>query len=282
MSGSLSLHALVVDDERYARKRIVELLEERDAVEHITCADSGTAAIEHLQSNDPDVVFLDVQMPERTGIDVIDTIGPSEMPTTIFVTAYDQYTLDAFERAALDYLLKPFDNDRFDQAFCRAVETIRHKKANALTERLEHLLDASERAHSPDPKDPIPSSDAQSSSGASSSYLERVTVELPGKVRVIPVENIRYITAEDSYVRLHTKENSYLVRERMHVLEERLNPADFVRIHRSTIVRIDLVETVLRKSGGDYSVRLTDRSELDVSRSRYEALIQRLQTGISG
>lgn len=114
------------------------------------------------------------------------------------------------------------------------------------------------------------------------SYLERITIDLPGKVRVIPLEEIHYITAEDAYVKIHTADDNYLIRERMHVLEDRLDPADFVRIHRSTIVRIDLIETVLQRSGGNYAVLLKNRRKLKVRRSRHEDLLRRLEVGASG
>lgn len=267
MSESVSLNILVVDDERYARKRLVELLEGRAEVGSLRTADSGQAAIDALRANDFDLVFLDVQMPERTGIEVIDAIGPAHMPTTIFVTAYDEYTLEAFDRAALDYLLKPFDNDRFEQAFQRALEIVRLQEADALTNRLRQVLAAS------DGKVPQTSE--------SPTYLERITVDLPGKVRVIPVDAIHYITAEDAYAKIHTDEETYLIRERMHVLEDRLDPSDFVRIHRSTMVRIDLIETVLQRSGGKYAVLLSDRTKLAVSRGRHKDVLRRLKVGTS-
>lgn len=283
MSDASSLNILVVDDERYARKRLVELLDGREAVGTITRADSGTAAIEALQESSFDLVFLDVQMPEHTGIEVIDAIGPARMPTTIFVTAYDQYTLEAFDRAALDYLLKPFDDDRFEQAFQRALEQVKLRKTDALTGRLRRLLASSDSAPAEEAVHQALPSNGQRERTAETepSYLERLTVDLPGKVRVIPVEEIRYITAEDTYVKLHTNDDNYLVRERMHVLEDRLDPSDFVRIHRSTIVRIDLIETVLQRSGGNYAVLLADRTKLRVSRSRHDDLLRRLERGVA-
>lgn len=285
MSRPRPLNVLVVDDERYARQRVVGLLEGRDAVADIATATSGEEAIDELQSDSYDLVFLDVQMPKHTGIEVIDTVGPAQMPPTIFVTAYDAYALEAFDRAALDYLLKPFDDERFHEAFRRARERVRLEEADTVTDRLRRLLEATDRAGTSSTssaleREPVslPSS-SDGGQGPDGSYLERLTVDLPGKVRVIPVEDVRYITAEDAYVRLHTDEETYLIRERMHVLEDRLDPAEFVRIHRSTIVQIDLIQTVLRNSGGDYAIRLTDRTELQVSRGRYDDLLERLERG---
>ncbi len=282
MPDAPSLSVLVVDDERYARERLVDLLDPRDEVEAIDRADSGADAIDALRSESYDLVFLDVQMPERTGLEVIETIGPSNMPPTIFVTAYDQYALKAFEYAALDYLLKPFDDDRFEEAFQRGREMCSLQEAEAVADRFQRLLDASEddveNAAASGPED---ENTRERTKNDDSPYLERVTIDLPGKVRVVPVEEIRFITAEDAYVKIHTADEAFLLRERMHVLEDRLDPSDFARIHRSTIVRLDLIETVLHSSGGDYAVRLKTGEKLDVSRSRREDLLDQLQTGLA-
>ena len=271
MTQSLALRVLIVDDERYARKRLLELLDGREAVATVAQADSGEAAIRALREDAYDLVFLDVQMPERTGLDVVETIGPAEMPPTVFVTAYDEYAIKAFELSALDYLLKPFDDDRFERSFERAVQMHRLQEADDITQRFQRLLDTAEGSAS----DAASSGDAE----AEPSYIERLTIDLPGKVRVVPVEQIHHITAADAYVKIHTDEDTYLLRERMHVLEDRLDPARFARIHRSTIVQLDMVETVLHRSGGDYAVRLTDRTELKVSRSRRDDLLEQLKTG---
>jgi two-component system LytT family response regulator len=274
MTEPLSLRVLIVDDERYARERLMELLDGREAVAAVAQADSGEAAIRALREDAYDLVFLDVQMPERTGLDVVDTLGPAAMPTTIFVTAYDQYAIKAFELSALDYLLKPFDDDRFEQAFERALQMHRLQEADDVTQRFQRLLDAAEE-NEPDTPDAASDDDAETEP----SYIERLTIDLPGQVRVVPVDEIRYITAEDAYVKIHTGDDTYLLRERMHVLEDRLDPAHFARIHRSTIVQLDMVETVLHRSGGDYAVRLTDHTELKVSRSRRDDLLEQLETG---
>ena len=277
MPDAPALSVLVVDDERYARERLVELLGPREEVNTIDRAASGEEAVESLRTASYDLVFLDVQMPERTGLEVIETIGPSNMPPTIFVTAYDQYALKAFEYAALDYLLKPFDDDRFEEAFQRGLEMRSLQEAEAVADRFRRLLGASEEEVATGTDgDAVPAPDASSDDA---SYLQRLTIDLPGKVRVVPVEEIQYITAEDAYVKIHTDEETYLLRERMHVLDDHLDPSKFARIHRSTIVRLDLIETVLQRSGGDYAVRLTTRTELDVSRSRHEDLLDRLETG---
>ena len=278
MSAASSLSVLVVDDERYARERLVELLRPREEVSDIETACSGSEAVASLRAAAHDLVFLDVQMPERTGLEVIEAIGPVNMPPTIFVTAYDQYALKAFEYAALDYLLKPFEDDRFEEAYQRGVEMRSLHEAEAVADRFRRLLDTT--------RDDVEGGtnrgpDAAQTDADGTPYLQRLTIDLPGKVRVIPVGEIHYITAEDTCVKIHTDDEAFLLRERMHVLEDRLNPADFARIHRSTIVRLDLIETVVHRSGGDYAVRLKTKTELDVSRGRREDLLSQLETGAS-
>lgn len=274
MSDLPSLDVLVVDDERYARERLRTLLADRDAVAAVDQADSGAAAVDALRDSAYDLVFLDVQMPERTGIEVVEDIGPAQMPTTIFVTAYDEYALEAFDLAALDYLLKPFENERFEEAFDRALEMTKLREAEAVTDRFRRLLNAAD-----DPAPRSSGSAAEGTSASSSGPLKRLTIDLPGKVRVVPVEEIRYITAEGAYVKVHTEEDAYLLRERMHVLEDQLPSSAFVRIHRSTIVQIDLIESVLHRSGGDYAVRLRDGKRLKVSRSQRDDLLAHLKEG---
>lgn len=259
------IRVLVVDDELLGRERIIDLLAHEAGVEVIGTADNGVAAIEAIRSKSPDLVFLDVQMPGKTGLDVVREIGPDKMPATIFVTAFDQYALRAFEVAALDYLVKPFDDERFEQAFLRARQLIELREMGKLREQLLAVL----QHGSPDA---AVSRTANDSSG----YLERIAVEMRGKVRVVPVEQIDYITADGPYAELHTGDKTHLIRETMHTLEERLDPRHFIRIHRSAIVRLQLVDTLLRGAGGDYEVQLKSGLRLPVSRSRREELEKRL------
>jgi two-component system LytT family response regulator len=274
MTPPLSLHVLIVDDEQYARERLLDLLDWRETVSAVDTANSGEAAIRALREKEYDLVFLDVQMPERTGVDVVEAIGPEAMPTTIFVTAYDRYAIQAFELSALDYLLKPFDDDRFEQAFERSLQMHRLQEVGDITQRFRRLLGTTEQGAS---ERTVAS--GERTTGTAPSYVERLTIDLPGQVRVVPVGAIRYITAEDTYAKIHTADDTFLLRERMHVLEDRLNPDQFIRIHRSTIVQLALIETVLHRSGGDYAVRLSDRTTLKVSRSRRDDLLERLEQG---
>ena len=259
---------LIVDDEPLARQRLEDLLRAEAGVEIVASVDNGEAAVDAVRSLHPDIAFLDVQMPGKTGIDVVREVGPEAMPLTIFVTAYDRYALQAFDLAAVDYLVKPFDDERFEQAFQRARRYVELEEMGELRERLLAVLDGGSRGG-------LSSAPGAPPSGGSP-YLERIAVEMRGKVRVVPVSQIEYITASGPYVELHTSERAYLIREAIHTLEEKLDPNRFLRIHRSIIVRVDLIDTFHRGAGGDYEVQLKGGARLRVSRSRREELERRL------
>ncbi|HEX7150594.1 MAG TPA: LytTR family DNA-binding domain-containing protein [Thermoanaerobaculia bacterium] len=234
------LRVFIADDELLARQRIEDLLAKEEGVTLAGTAENGLDALEQIRALQPDLVFLDVQMPGMTGIDVSNALTAAlggAAPRTIFVTAYDQHAVKAFELAALDYLVKPFDDERFEQALARARRAIAPRQRE---------------------------------------YLESIAVEMRGQVRVVPVKSIEYITASGPYAELHVGGQTYAVRERMQTLEEQLDPSKWFRIHRSAIVRLDRVDVILRGSGGDYAVRLKNGTELSLSRSRREELEQRL------
>jgi two-component system LytT family response regulator len=233
---------------------------------------NGRQAVEAIKRTRPDLVFLDVQMPGMSGLDVVREIGPLDMPAVIFVTAYDQYAIEAFNVAAIDYLLKPFDDERFEQALARgrSLLTVR-AVAEDLKRRLAMLLGTIPRKAEP-----------LESSTAEPHYLKRIGVELRGRMRIVPVEDIDFIVARGSYAELHIKEESYDIRERMVDLEKRLDPNHFFRIHRSTIVQLDKIESVIQSGGGNYAVRMQDGQHLSVSRGRYEELQDALGLRASG
>ncbi len=257
MPSNRTLRVLIADDEPLARQRLADLLEPYDEVDIVGEAGSGRETVVTIRRLEPDLVFLAVQMPGKTGLEVVEDIGPDNMPFTIFVTAYDRYALKAFDVAAVDYLLKPFDDERFEQAFERAKKAIRLQNVDKAKDQLLALLQEE---------------DAQ----PHQSYLERIAVDMRGKVQVVPVEQIDYISASGPYAELHVGDKAYLVREQMQTLEERLNPEIFFRIHRSTIVRLDLIESLHHAAGGDYAISLTTGQRLKVSRSRRDDLARRL------
>ena len=259
------IRALIVDDEPLARQRIADMLQAEPGMEVVGEIDNGTAAIEAIRALRPDLVFLDMQMPGKTGLEVVREIGPDAMPLTIFVTAYDKHALEAFEVAAVDYLVKPFDDDRFEQAIQRARRMLELHEVDRLRSRLLSVLQG-ERAM--DREAPAPA--------ARGEYLERIPVEMRGKVRVVPVSEIDFILASGPYAELYSGDRKYVIRESMQTLEDRLDPATFIRTHRSVIVRLDLIDTLHKAPGGDYDVQLKSGRRLRVSRSRLEALEKKL------
>jgi two-component system, LytTR family, response regulator len=272
MSPSRPLRVLIADDEALARQRLEDLLRKEEAVEIVGAVDDGEQAVAAIRSLRPDLVFLDVQMSGRTGLEVIREVGPQNMPPTIFVTAYDRYALEAFDVAAVDYLLKPFDDERFEQAFRRARRLIELQEVGRLTEQLRGLLQSEARAGVAESS--VGDGAAATLARERGPYLERIAVEMRGQVRVVPVETIDYITASGPYAEIHVGEKTYIIRERMQMLEERLDPSRFFRIHRSVIVRLERIDTLLREPGGDYAVQLKGGARLSVSRNRVEPLEQ--------
>lgn len=282
------MRVLVVDDEMLGRQRVEDLLNAESAVQIVGSAENGDAAIAAIRTLHPDIVLLDVQMPGKTGLDVVRTIGAGEMPVTIFVTAFDQHALKAFELAAIDYLVKPFDDERFEQAFQRARRQVELQDVDRVSGQLLSLLQSSRTGipatsiqgdGTPKTIDgPHETTGAASDANAPAAepakqpFLERIAVEMRGQVRVVPVKQVEYITASGPYAELHVGDKRYVLRERMQTLEERLDPSKFFRIHRSAIVRLDLIETLLRNPGGDYGVQLKSGVKLKVSRNRFEEL----------
>jgi len=260
-----SIRVLIVDDEPLARQRIADMLRAERGVQIVGEIDNGHAAVDAIHALDPDLVFLDVQMPGLTGLDVVREVGPRDMPLTIFVTAYDQHALAAFEVAAVDYLVKPFDDERFEQSFARARRMLELREVDKLRSRLLAVLQG-ERAT--DSLAPEPQKRGE--------YLERIPVEMRGKVRVVPVSEIEFIVASGPYAELYSGDRKYVIRESMQNLEERLDPGVFIRTHRSVIVRLDLIDTLHKGAGGDYEVQMKSGRRLRVSRSRLEALEKKL------
>ena len=249
------LRVLIADDEPPARQRLLDLLAREPGVAVVGEAATGPEAAEKIRALAPDLVFLDVQMPGMTGLEVVREIGADALPAVVFVTAYDRHAVEAFDLAALDYLLKPYSAERFRQALSRARD-----QPAALHGRLAALLAA-----------------AEAPAFAAPAFAARLAAEQRGRVRYVPVEQVDYVSAAGAYAEIHAGAETFLVRERMQDLEARLDPAVFARIHRSTIVRLDRVESLLVGRQGDYAVRLADGTRLAVARGRRDALAARLE-----
>jgi two-component system LytT family response regulator len=264
MPDGRKLRVLVVEDEPLGKERILELLAEYPDVEIVGTAETGEEAVTAIRAHHPDLVFLDVQMPRKSGLDVVREMGASDMPATVFVTGFDKYALQAFEFAAVDYLVKPYSDERFEEALLRARRRIELEGIESLRDQLLTLL----QGGAP------PASRADSETGRT--YLRRLAVQMRGKMLVVPVEEIDYITASGVYAEIFTGTNRYIIRESLQTLEEQLDPREFMRIHRSEIVRLDRISMVVRAGGADHEVQLKSGVRLRVGRSRREDLEQRL------
>lgn len=247
------IRVAVVDDEPLARTRLRGLLQQDPEVDVIAeCAD-GYEAVSVIRGGAPDLIFLDVQMPEKDGFEVIEEVGVGRMPVVIFVTAYDQYALRAFQVCALDYLLKPFDEQRFLETLRRAKTQIRNEQGGDLHRRMLSLIEEWE---------------------VRSNYLERVLIKTGGRLFFLKTAEIDWIKAEGNYVSLHAGGATHLLRETVSGMENQLDPADFLRIHRSTIVNIKRVKEIQQMFAGDYKVILTDGTRLTLSRNYREKLLR--------
>lgn len=242
---SLPIRTLIVDDEPLARERIRTLLERDDSIEVIGECSNGADAVRTLSALAPDLVFLDVQMPELDGFAVLYALRDQPLPAIIFVTAYDRYALRAFDVHALDYLLKPFDRERFERALDRARRQLKVPHSQELQQRLSSLL-----------------RDVRIAPG----YLERLVIKSSGRVTFLKTGEIHWIEAQGNYVQLHAGPESHLLRETMSSLEGRLDPKCFLRIHRSTIVNVEYVREMRPLFHGDYTVLMRDGCELTSGR----------------
>ena len=265
------IRTLIVDDEPAARAGLRQLLAaDPDVVVAGECA-SGREAVAAIQDAAPDLLFLDVQMPELDGFGVLREIGTEGVPAVVFVTAYDQYALRAFEVHALDYLLKPFSDARFRESLTRAKEQVRRGRLGQLSRRLAALLDTYDQSATlPHAAAPAPPR----------GYLERLVVKSGGKVTLLQVGEIEWIDADGDYARIHVGKASHLLRETMKRLEQQLDPARFVRIHRSTIVNLEKVKELQPFYRGEYVVVLHTGTTLKLSRGYRANLEARLGRAI--
>lgn len=248
----MTIRTLIVDDEPLARERLSALLKQEPEIEVIgECAD-GLEAVEAIRKDPPDLLFLDVQMPGLDGFGVIGQLSGTKMPAIVFVTAYDQFALRAFEVHALDYLLKPFDRERFSKALRRAIEQIKRSQPDELADRLSKMI-AELKPESQPP-------------------LERLAIKSDGRVLIFKPEEIDWIEAADNYVNLHVGSESHLHRETMSALEAKLPSKQFLRISRSTIVNVERVKELQPMFHGDYVVILKNGTRLSLSRSYREKL----------
>jgi two-component system LytT family response regulator len=246
------IRVLIVDDEPLARDTIRDLLGRTRDVEIVGECGDGAAAVKAVRETRPDVLFLDIQMPEIDGFEVLARVVEHHVPVVVFVTAYDRYAVRAFDAQAVDYLLKPFDDERFGLALDRAKRTLLHRGLENQGQRLLALLE--ERR--------------QQAEGAGPKYPSMLMVRSGSRLIFVKTEQIDWIESEDYYSRVHVGAASYLLREPMSELEARLDPQQFARIHRSAIVNFDRVREIHPDAKGHDVVRLVDGTVLRMSRGR--------------
>ena len=237
-----SLRALIVDDELPARKKLLMLLKGEPDVEVVAEASNGVDAIAAVEEHRPDVIFLDIQMPGMNGFEVVDALEHKDRTLVVFVTAYDEHAVKAFEVHALDYLLKPFDRTRLRNC----LERIRAERRTDTSKLNELLAEFRPRE-----------------------YLNRVVVKTRGRVLLLKIDEVDWIETAANYVELHAGKQSYLLRETLNSLDEKLDPRQFVRVHRSSIVNLDRIQELQSWSHGDFIVLLKDGTKLRMSR-RYK------------
>ena len=275
--GRGKIRTLVVDDEQMARERVLSFLEQEADVEVVGECSDGAEAIRAIRQQEPDLVFLDVQMPGVDGFGVIEAVGADRMPTVVFVTAYDEYALRAFEVHALDYLLKPFGRDRFQETLKHARSSLDRQRAGDLGRRLLALVGPP----SPDGTVPRFGGTGPRASAGPAAYreglkLDRLVVKSGGRVFFLRTEDIDWIEAAGNYVRLHMGVESHLFRETMNNIEARLDTARFVRVHRSRIVNTDRIKELQPASTGEYVVLLHTGARLPLSRGYRDKLQEQL------
>jgi two-component system, LytTR family, response regulator len=251
------IRTIIVDDEPAARRGVRLLLERDGGVQIVGEAAGGAAAAELIVREKPDLAFLDVQMPDGNGFEALKKIDPSAMPAVVFVTAYDEYALRAFEVHAVDYLLKPYDDERFATALQRAKVEVRRRQEGPVDQRLAQLLDYLQQDRGR----------AKAEAGG-----ERILVKSAGEIFFLKAEEIDWIEAEGDYMKFHVGGRSHLMRETMARLEARLDPKRFIRIHRSTIVNIDRLRKLSPSFAGEYAVILQDGTKLKLSRGYHERI----------
>jgi two-component system LytT family response regulator len=252
----MSIRVLLSDDEALARERLRSLLEEEPGLEIVAECGDGKSTIATIQRERPDLVFLDIQMPEVDGFGVVQELR-DVMPLTIFVTAYDRYAMKAFEVHALDYLLKPVGKERLAQAVARARRQLQHPPDGTFQRRvLEMLADMEARQQAP----------------------ERIVIKADGEIVCLRPNEIDWAESAGNYVCLHVGGATHILRETITALESRLGPRQFMRVHRSTLVNVDRIKTLKPSLYGDYSILLRDGTKLTLSRGFRESVLKRLGT----
>lgn len=270
------IRTLIADDEPLAREGLQSLLAVDLEVEVVGNCGDGAAALAAIRKLKPELVFLDVQMPKRNGFEVLAELKDEERPLVIFVTAFDQYAIRAFEQCAFDYLLKPYRNERLATALARAKRELRQKHSNDIALKLDQLLDHVQRFTRGGEPTPSP---------AAPEPADRIVLKTGSDLNFVKTGDIIWVESQADFLKVHTIGTAHLMRETMQSLEERVDPAKFLRIHRSSLVNLEHVKKVTPTNYGDYTVQLSDGTKLRLSRrnrSRLKQLIKGISTPNGG
>lgn len=262
-AGTGRIRTLIVDDEPAARRGLRLLLERDAGIAIVGEAANGLEAVEFIRRERPELVFLDVQMPGADGFETLRRLAPAETPTVVFVTAFDEYALRAFEVQAVDYLLKPYDDARFAAALHRAKAEVQRRQGETVNTRLAQLLEYLQTAE-------------REGTRRAEAAGDRILLKSSGEILLFKPEEIDWVEAEGDYMKFHVGGKAHLMRETMARLEARLDPARFIRIHRSTIVNLDRVRKLSPSFAGEYVAVLQDGTKLRLSRSYHERLAELL------
>ncbi len=260
---------LIIDDEALARKRIRRLIESEDDISIIGECFSGSDAVECIQEKSPDLIFLDVQMPELNGFEVLEKLNPDSLPIIIFVTAYDNYALKAFDVHAIDYLLKPFDDERFYLALQRARDQITSTKNDTIKQKLLNLLGDLKGSLTQSGNSDV------TTLNQNHAYLDRICVKSAGSIYFVKTDEIERIKAAGKYLELKVKNQEHLIRQTMNQVESKLDPNQFLRIHRSTIINIDHIKKLQHWHKAQYAVILRNGEQL-ISSNSYRKNLERI------
>jgi len=263
----MTIKVLIVDDEPLAREGIALRLQQESDINIVGECENGSDAIRTILSLQPDLVFLDIKMPKVNGFDVVNAIGAQHMPPVIFLTAYEEYAIEAFKAHAIDYLLKPIDNARFTESLNHARQQILKNAISSRSEQLTQLLTQTQG---------LTSTDNSTEQATSSSKNERLVIRSNGHVYLLEANDIYWIEAEGDYISVHTPQKSHLVRETMKNMEARLSNQGFQRVHRSSIVNLNYVRELISLDNGDYKIILRDNTSVKLSRNYRDILYQRL------
>lgn len=252
----MNIKTVIVEDDPLARKRIESLLKQDPEIEIAGCCRDGESAVAAIIRQKPDLVFLDIQLPKMDGFDVLKSIDPKHLPQIIFSTAFDQYALKAFDHHAVDFLLKPFDDQRFHRALTTAKERILRNDSETASPSVQALLAYLNREEV---------------------FLKRILIKTDNRIRIIPVEDIQWFEADGYNIKIFAKTESFKQRITMKEIEQKLDPRIFLRIHRSYIINMDCIQEIQEWFKGDYLVILKSGKKLTISKNYYRKVISRLR-----